>query len=143
MVVCDGFVGNVALKTSEGVATMIRHFMQRGILTQSAHQTRRRHSPCRYLRHSAVASIRAAITAPVCSVCSGIVIKSHGGADAFAFANAISMAMLEVDKAVPRPLDPTCWKHSLTQRQIDLKYARITGTGGYLPEKVLTNADLE
>lgn len=28
VVVCDGFVGNVALKTSEGVARMIRHYME-------------------------------------------------------------------------------------------------------------------
>jgi phosphate acyltransferase len=29
VVVCDGFVGNVALKTSEGVAKMISHYMKR------------------------------------------------------------------------------------------------------------------
>ena len=32
----------------------------------------------------------------------GIVIKSHGGADALAFANAIVIAMTEVEKAVPQ-----------------------------------------
>jgi len=32
----------------------------------------------------------------------GIVIKSHGGADAFAFANAIKEAVLEVRKDVPQ-----------------------------------------
>ena len=31
----------------------------------------------------------------------GIVIKSHGGADAFAFANAIDIALIEVRKSVP------------------------------------------
>ena len=31
----------------------------------------------------------------------GIVIKSHGGADAFAFANAIKVAILEVRENVP------------------------------------------
>jgi phosphate acyltransferase len=31
----------------------------------------------------------------------GIVVKSHGGADALAFANAIRMAILEVEQAVP------------------------------------------
>ncbi len=39
VIVCDGFVGNVALKTSEGLATMIRHFMKleftRNILTRT------------------------------------------------------------------------------------------------------------
>jgi glycerol-3-phosphate acyltransferase PlsX len=32
----------------------------------------------------------------------GIVIKSHGGADALAFANAVNIAALEVEKAVPQ-----------------------------------------
>jgi glycerol-3-phosphate acyltransferase PlsX len=32
----------------------------------------------------------------------GIVIKSHGGADAFAFANAIKVAILEVREDVPK-----------------------------------------
>jgi glycerol-3-phosphate acyltransferase PlsX len=31
----------------------------------------------------------------------GIVVKSHGGADALAFANAIEFAILEVQQAVP------------------------------------------
>jgi len=35
----------------------------------------------------------------------GIVIKSHGGADAFAFANAIKEAVLEVDKSVPERIN--------------------------------------
>jgi glycerol-3-phosphate acyltransferase PlsX len=35
----------------------------------------------------------------------GIVIKSHGGADALAFANAIRVAMLEVEQAVPQRID--------------------------------------
>jgi glycerol-3-phosphate acyltransferase PlsX len=33
------------------------------------------------------------------------VIKSHGGADALAFANAIQVAMLEVEQAVPQRID--------------------------------------
>jgi glycerol-3-phosphate acyltransferase PlsX len=34
-----------------------------------------------------------------------IVVKSHGGADALAFANAIQVAMLEVEQAVPQRID--------------------------------------
>jgi glycerol-3-phosphate acyltransferase PlsX len=33
------------------------------------------------------------------------VIKSHGGADALAFANAIRVAILEVEQAVPQRID--------------------------------------
>ncbi|MFZ1492966.1 MAG: phosphate acyltransferase, partial [Candidatus Competibacter denitrificans] len=35
----------------------------------------------------------------------GIVVKSHGGADALAFANAIQVAMLEAERKVPQQID--------------------------------------
>ncbi len=101
VVVCDGFVGNVALKTSEGVAKMITHFMkeefQRNLFSRFAAVValpvlkafRRRIDPRRYNGASFVGL-------------QGIVIKSHGGADTLAFGNAIKEAMLEVEKAVPQ-----------------------------------------
>jgi glycerol-3-phosphate acyltransferase PlsX len=104
VVVCDGFVGNVALKSSEGVAKLIRHYMtqefKRNLLTRLAglvalpvlRAFRRRIDP----RHYNGASL---LGLP------GIVIKSHGGADALAFANAIRVAMLEVEQAVPQRID--------------------------------------
>jgi len=104
VVVCDGFVGNVALKSSEGVAKLIRHYMtqefKRNLLTRLAglvalpvlRAFRRRIDP----RHYNGASL---LGLP------GIVIKSHGGADALAFANAIRVAILEVEQAVPQRID--------------------------------------
>jgi len=104
VVVCDGFVGNVALKSSEGVAKLIRHYItqefKRNLLTRLAglvalpvlRAFRRRIDP----RHYNGASL---LGLP------GIVIKSHGGADALAFANAIRVAMLEVEQAVPQRID--------------------------------------
>ena len=101
VVVCDGFVGNVALKSSEGVAKLVRHFMtqefKRNLLTRLAglialpvlRAFSRRIDPRRYNGASLLGL-------------QGIVIKSHGGADALAFANAIQVAMLEVEQAVPR-----------------------------------------
>ncbi|MEZ5593603.1 MAG: phosphate acyltransferase PlsX [Gammaproteobacteria bacterium] len=101
VVVCDGFVGNIALKTCEGVAKLIRHFMvqefQRNILTRAAALVARpvlralvrRIDPRRYNGASLLGL-------------QGIVIKSHGGADAVAFANAIQIAILEVENAVPQ-----------------------------------------
>jgi glycerol-3-phosphate acyltransferase PlsX len=101
VVVCDGFVGNVALKTSEGVAQLIRQFMtrefKRNLFTRLAglaalpvlHAFRRRIDPRRYNGASLLGL-------------QGSVIKSHGGADRVAFANAISIAILEVEKAVPQ-----------------------------------------
>ena len=47
IVVCDGFVGNVALKTSEGVASMIVDFLRRRVLAQRLHANLRRSSPIR------------------------------------------------------------------------------------------------
>jgi len=101
VVVCDGFIGNVALKTSEGVARMIRHYMEREF------------------RRSALTKLVGALALPVLKSfrakidprqyngasllgLQGIVIKSHGGADIVAYANAIKEAVLEVRKAVPQ-----------------------------------------
>jgi glycerol-3-phosphate acyltransferase PlsX len=104
VVVCDGFVGNVALKSSEGVAKLIRHYMtqefKRNLLTRLAglvalpvlRAFRRRIDPRRYNGASLLGL-------------PGIVIKSHGGADALAFANAIQVAILEVEQAVPQRID--------------------------------------
>jgi len=101
VVVCDGFVGNVALKTSEGVAEMVRHFLRqefnaslwRRLVAKLAMPVLRAFRDKIDGRHYNGASLVGL---------QGIVIKSHGGADALAFANAIKVAKLEVIKAVPR-----------------------------------------
>lgn len=100
VVVCDGFIGNVALKASEGVAKMISHYMRqefkRNLLTRLAGLValpvlkafRARIDPRSYNGASLV-GLR------------GIVIKSHGSADAFAYTRAIHEAVVEVRKNVP------------------------------------------
>jgi glycerol-3-phosphate acyltransferase PlsX len=104
VVVCDGFVGNVALKSTEGVAKLISEFMKaafkKNILTQLVglaalpvlRAFRDKIDPRRYNGASLLGL-------------QGIVIKSHGGADALAFANAIDIASLEVEKAIPRHIN--------------------------------------
>ena len=47
----------------------------------------------------------------------GIVIKSHGGADAFSFSNAIKVAMLEVDNDVPQRISKVL-EETLVDKQI-------------------------
>lgn len=101
VLVCDGFVGNVALKASEGVAHMIRYYLReaftRNWLTKFAaiiaspvlKQFRRDLDP-RAFNGANLIGLQ------------GIVIKSHGGADAFAFANAIDIAIVEAKKDVPK-----------------------------------------
>ena len=100
VIVCDGFVGNVALKSSEGVAKMISHFIRtefgRNALTRLAgllalpviRGFRNRIDPRKYNGASLV-GLR------------GIVIKSHGSADEVAYANAIFEAIAEIKKNVP------------------------------------------
>ncbi|MBN4050501.1 phosphate acyltransferase PlsX [Gammaproteobacteria bacterium AH-315-M22] len=103
VVVCDGFAGNVALKSSEGVARMISHHLKKcfnkNFMTRLAalfassvlKQFRDRMDPRRY-NGASLLGLR------------GIVIKSHGGADAFAFKHAIHEAMIEVEKNMPEKL---------------------------------------
>ncbi|MES2977269.1 MAG: phosphate acyltransferase PlsX [Pseudomonadota bacterium] len=91
IVVCDGFVGNVALKASEGVASMIGGFIKsefsRNALTKMAGIAaypvlaafKRRVDHRRY-NGAALLGLR------------GLVFKSHGSADAFAFESALNRA---------------------------------------------------
>ena len=100
VIVCDGFVGNISLKTSEGVAKMIAEFIRqeftRNLLTRLAAVValpvlkafKRRIDPRRYNGASLLGL-------------NGIVIKSHGGADALAFANAIKVAVIAAREGVP------------------------------------------
>lgn len=95
VVVCDGFVGNVALKTSEGLAQMLATYLRqeftRNFLTRLAglvalpviNAFKRRVDHRRY-NGASLLGLR------------GIVIKSHGAADSFAFECAIERAVDEV-----------------------------------------------
>jgi glycerol-3-phosphate acyltransferase PlsX len=101
VIVCDGFVGNVALKTSEGLARMISQFMREefkrnayanfaGLLSMPVlNALRRRLDPRQYNGASLVGL-------------NGIVIKSHGGGDVVAFENAVHVAVAEVQNQVPQ-----------------------------------------
>jgi len=100
IIVTDGFVGNVALKTSEGLAKMIGRSLkmefERNLYTKLAgliampvlKAFKQQYDP----RHYNGASLLGL---------TGIVIKSHGNADRLAFANAIQIAIKEVEKSVP------------------------------------------
>jgi glycerol-3-phosphate acyltransferase PlsX len=91
VVVCDGFVGNVALKASEGLAQMLAAFLRqefsRNLLTRLVALValpiighfKRRVDPRRY-NGASLLGLR------------GIVMKSHGAADILAFGNALDRA---------------------------------------------------
>jgi glycerol-3-phosphate acyltransferase PlsX len=91
IVVCDGFVGNVALKTSEGLASMIGGFLReefsRNAVTKLAAlavypvlASFKKRVDYRRYNGAALLGLR------------GLVFKSHGSADAFAFGQALVRA---------------------------------------------------
>lgn len=100
IVVCDGFVGNVALKASEGLAKMMFQMIKdqfyadwlsrlAGLLAKHVmNKIRKRFDPAKY-NGASLLGLR------------GTVIKSHGSANIFAFTNAIEQAIAEVKNNVP------------------------------------------
>jgi phosphate acyltransferase len=91
IVVCDGFVGNVALKTSEGVASLISGFLKeefsRNAFTKLAAiaaypvlSALKKRVDYRRYNGAALLGLR------------GLVFKSHGSADAYAFEQALNRA---------------------------------------------------
>ncbi len=94
VVVCDGFVGNVALKTAEGIAQLMGRFLtqefKRNWITKVMafisllvlNRFKKRLDPRRYNGASFLGL-------------KGIVVKSHGGADSYSFFFAIQTAIEE------------------------------------------------
>lgn len=99
VVVCDGFVGNVALKTSEGLAQMMGTYLKQefqrnllskivaGIASPILTRFKQRVDHRRY-NGASLLGLR------------GIVIKSHGSADKFAFEFALKRAIEECRRNV-------------------------------------------
>lgn len=104
VVVCDGFVGNVALKTSEGVAKMITSNMKAefrsslysrlaGLMALPVLRRLRQRFDHRRYNGASLLGLQ------------GIVIKSHGSADSLAFANAIRIARIEAEANIATRID--------------------------------------
>ncbi len=103
VVVTDGFTGNVALKTMEGAARLITEALREEFMRTtlrklgalaarpSLRALRTRMDPRRYNGATMVGL-------------NGIVIKSHGGADLFAFRRAIEVAVMEARNGVPEKI---------------------------------------
>ena len=95
VVVCDGFVGNVSLKTAEGVARMMAHMLREaftrnlfakalGLIALPVLRRFRAQADNRRFNGAALLGLR------------GVVIKSHGSADAIAFGFALDCARASV-----------------------------------------------
>ena len=133
IVVCDGFVGNVLLKTSEGLASMMGEFIRqeftRGWTSRLAalvalpvlQRFKRRVDHRRY-NGAALLGLR------------GLVFKSHGSADAFAFENALERAydaarnrLLErVERRIAQSVGPSS---SQARQALDDAEAVVTAPG--------------
>jgi phosphate acyltransferase len=103
LIVCDGFVGNVALKSIEGAAKMIstslKQNFSKNIFTKVAG----------LIVYPILKSFKNRIDPRLYNGASflglkGLVIKSHGGADVLAFKTAIQIAELEVKQDVIRKI---------------------------------------
>nr|CRH05320.1 fatty acid/phospholipid synthesis protein, methyltransferase domain [Candidatus Magnetococcus massalia] len=99
VVVCDGFVGNISLKSTEGAAQMLIHFLReafsQSIWTKLAYLIckpalklfRDRVDPRRY-------------NGAILLGLNGVVVKSHGSADAYSYSHAIEVAVSLAEKDV-------------------------------------------
>lgn len=101
IVVCDGFVGNVALKTAEGLASMLSSFIRqeftRNVFTKLAALV-----ALPVLKHFKARVDHRRYNGAALLGLRGLVFKSHGSADAFAFEQALNRAY---DAARNRLLD--------------------------------------
>jgi len=110
VVVTDGFTGNVALKTMEGTAALASHYLKRAF-TRNLIAKVQAILAGQVLRRLAVEMDTRNYNGASLVGLNGIVIKSHGGADAVAFEHAIETALVEVKNQVPQQIG------SLLQRE--------------------------
>ena len=92
VIVTDGFTGNVALKTAEGTAKLVFHYL-RGALKRSLLGrlgAMLASGAFKVLRHKLDPRT---LNGGVFLGLNGVVVKSHGGADALGFASAIDLAV--------------------------------------------------
>jgi glycerol-3-phosphate acyltransferase PlsX len=116
LIVCDGFVGNVSLKSIEGAAKMIgttlKEAFSKNWLTKLA----------AVVAYPVLKSFKQRIDPRLYNGASflglrGLVIKSHGGADVLAFKTAIKLAEVEVQHNVIQKITQQV-EASLAQRTI-------------------------
>lgn len=116
LIVSDGFVGNVALKSIEGAAKMIAYKLKqafsRNIFTKMLG----------LFAYPVLKMFKDSIDPRLYNGASfiglrGLVIKSHGGADALAFETAIHLAEVEVEKGVIQKISDKL-EMALAQKEI-------------------------
>ncbi len=125
VIVCDGFVGNVALKTSEGLALMLADYLREEFTRNTLRRSlalvalpainafKRRVDPRRYNGATLIGL-------------KGVVIKSHGSADPLAFRHALRKAYTEVTHGV---LERIAQRLAVTPAAITQAAAAAAGPG--------------
>ncbi len=117
LIVTDGFVGNVALKSIEGAAKMIgsklKQSFSKNLWTRLAG----------LVAYPVLKSFKDSIDPRLYNGASfvglrGLVIKSHGGADALAFETAIHLAEVEIQQDVTRKISDKV-ERALVQKESD------------------------
>jgi len=103
VVVCDGFVGNILLKSSEGLATMIaerietlfrQNVLSRAVGAMAMPLLKRLKADLAPARHNGASFLGL----------QGIVVKSHGSAGVQGFQSAIARALIEIQENLPERL---------------------------------------
>ncbi|NRD73713.1 phosphate acyltransferase PlsX [Shewanella sp. VB17] len=104
VIVCDGFVGNITLKTSEGIATLLVNQLENGLtkgffvrlmaklIAPRINSILKQMNPDHYNGASLI-GLR------------GIVVKSHGSADESAYLQAIMLAVTEAQCRLPKMIE--------------------------------------
>ncbi len=103
VVVTDGFSGNIALKAMEGMVGLMKWYLRRAftrnlysklvsLVARPVLNAVSRESDSRNYNGATLVGLN------------GIVIKSHGGADSYAFQHAIDTAVVEVENNVPQQI---------------------------------------
>lgn len=110
VVVTDGFTGNVALKTMEGTVGLASHYLRRAF-TRSWLAKLQALLARSVLNNLALEMDSRNYNGATLVGLNGIVIKSHGSADSYAFQHAIDTAVVEVQNQVPEQIG------SLLQRE--------------------------
>jgi len=103
VVVTDGFTGNIALKTMEGTVGLCGHYLRRAF-TRSWLAKLQALFSWPVLRRLAVEVDSRNYNGATLVGLNGIVIKSHGSADSYAFQHAIDTAIVEVRNQLPQQI---------------------------------------
>ncbi len=126
VVVCDGFVGNVALKASEGLVHMIGRFLSQefkrnwctrlmALISMPVLKALKKRMDPRHYNGASFLGLR------------GVVVKSHGGADRLAFLNAIRTAVNESRSGVLKRISEQLHIEYTQSQQVAAGHADSSG----------------